>query len=42
MAEKIDSERFGKATRWEAVRADSSDNRDRLADAPVCSLLEFH
>lgn len=38
----IDVDRFGEETRWEAVRADTSDNRAWLADAPVCSLLQTH
>lgn len=37
-----DREHFGEATRWEVVRADTSDARDWLADAPVCPLLQTH
>ncbi|MDF1816668.1 MAG: AraC family transcriptional regulator [Verrucomicrobiales bacterium] len=37
-----DRENFGVATRWEVVRADSSDEREWLAEAPVCSLLKIH
>ena len=37
-----DKEEFGKDAHWEVVRADTSDDRDWLADAPVCSLLKTH
>ncbi len=35
-------EEFGESTRWEVVRADTSDVREWLAEAPVCSLLQTH
>lgn len=37
-----DRERFGPRTRWECVRADESDPRAWLADAPLCPLLGAH
>lgn len=40
--DKRDRETFGPATLWEVVRADASDQRAWLADAPVCPLLQTH
>ncbi|MDF1756584.1 MAG: AraC family transcriptional regulator [Verrucomicrobiales bacterium] len=40
--EVADVENFGKASRWEVVRAESDDNRNWLSDAPICSLLKIH
>ncbi len=37
-----DRERFGENTQWEVVRADMSDDRNWLADAPLCPLLQIH
>ncbi len=37
-----DHESFGESTRWEVVRADDSDQRNWLADTPVCTLLKTH
>ena len=35
-------ETFGSKTRWQAIRADDSDNRSWLKDAPICPLLQTH
>ncbi|MDP4624858.1 MAG: AraC family transcriptional regulator [Akkermansiaceae bacterium] len=37
-----DRENFGKETRWQAIRADKSDDRSWLRDTPVCPLLQNH
>ncbi|MEP2774828.1 MAG: AraC family transcriptional regulator [Luteolibacter sp.] len=37
-----DHENFGTESRWQAIRADTSDDRSWLKDAPVCSLFQIH
>lgn len=37
-----DQETFGSETLWQAIRANDSDNRSWLKDAPICSLLQTH
>jgi AraC-like DNA-binding protein len=37
-----DHETFGESSKWEVVRADTSDDRSWLEDAAVCPLLQTH
>ncbi|WP_411826114.1 helix-turn-helix transcriptional regulator [Luteolibacter sp. AS25] len=40
--EPKDKETFGSETRWQAIRADNSDVRSWLKNAPLCPLLQTH